>query len=376
MIDNTTPSEDYSAPDNSDKWESLKPLIPALTKQRNDIAEYIRLHEAGDPVNLEDAVKVLSKTRDTVTKAITQAAPVQQNERVDFDQMDLVNDYWNQARKRSQTVTTGLKSLDSVLSGGIETKRLLVVLGAPNTGKTTLVHQMAEHIASSGRPVLYVTSEDSPFALLSKTLARIGNVDYTPVLKGWSSHEREINTALATLIDRKSSRMLRYLDATNGIDMTTIKEKAREHFSRFSVENGGGSGVLVVDYLQRVARAMKSKLNLPSDLREVVTRVAEELRGLATELDCGVIAIASQNRGGYTRASDTGAMASAKESGDIEYTADCLLALTIDKDKGRRVPPDMVGTLLNIDKNRQGQRDRIIALDFWPDRQKFTEAQQ
>jgi hypothetical protein len=31
---------------------------------------------------------------------------------------------------------------------------------------------------------------------------------------------------------------------------------------------------------------------------------------------------------------------------------------------------------LNIDKNRQGQRDRIIALDFWPDRQKFTEAQQ
>ena len=45
---------------------------------------------------------------------------------------------------------------------------------------------------------------------------------------------------------------------------------------------------------------------LNTDLREVVTLVTERLRTLACELDCGVIAVASQNRMGYTRSENTG----------------------------------------------------------------------
>ena len=75
---------------------------------------------------------------------------------------------------------------------------------------------------------------------------------------------------------------------------------------------------------------------------------------------------------GYTRSESTGAMASAKESGDIEYTCDVLMALTEDKDKNRVVPVGRTAILLHIDKNRQGQRGKSISLDFWADRQQFT----
>src|SRR5438067_1828908 len=71
---------------------------------------------------------------------------------------DLLTGYWTQVEKRKACAPTGFRTLNDVLGGGFESKRLVVVLGAPNSGKTTLVHQMADHMADNGYPVLYVTS--------------------------------------------------------------------------------------------------------------------------------------------------------------------------------------------------------------------------
>jgi replicative DNA helicase len=333
---------------------------------QNDLARQLRQYEAKKPDI--DPMQVLAEAK----KSIEQGLTTEKEQVIDYSARDLLLDYWNQATKRVNTATTGFGSLNDALSGGIEAERLVIVLGAPNTGKTTLVHQIADHIADSGRPVLYVTSEDRPGALIAKTLSRIGGIDYTPVLKGHRDYERAIKAAITRQLDRPGSERLRYLDATNGVDMATIMQHARSHFERYSDETqGGGPGVLVVDYLQRIARAVKTRNNLTADLREVVTRVGEELRSMAMELNCGVIAIASQNRGGYTRG-DSGSMSSAKESGDLEYTADVLLALVEDKDRKKTVP-HLTPIALHIDKNRQGKKDIKIQLDFYSDRQQFTE---
>lgn len=358
MSEETNPQDDYTP-------------LQLLNRIQLDLAGVLRQHEANADKSRLDPVKVLRRVQEEIQQGLH---PTEQAI-IDYSAHDLVLDYWNQVKKRTNTATTGLKSLDDALSGGIEAERLVIALGAPNTGKTTLVHQIADRIADSGRPVLYVTSEDSPPALVAKTLARIGGIDYTPVLKGWDTHKLVINAAIQRQLGRVSSERLRYLDATNGVDMGIIKEKARIHFERYSDEQkGGGPGVLIVDYLQRIARAVKTKNNLTVDLREVVTRVAEELRGMAQELHCGVIAIASQNRGGYTRG-DSGSMASAKESGDIEYTADVMFALVEDKarEKEKRGVDHLKPITLWVDKNRQGKKDIKIELDFYSDRQQFTE---
>lgn len=353
MSEDTNPQDDYTP------WQLIEQV-------QNELAAQARQNEAGKQV---DPLKVLQWAQREIQKGLH---PTEQAI-IDYSAHDLLLDYWNQVKKRTNTATTGLKSLDDALSGGIEAERLVIALGAPNTGKTTLVHQIADRIADSGRPVLYVTSEDSPPALLAKTLARIGGIDYTPVLKGYDTHKAIITATIQRQLDRVSSERLRYLDASNGnVDMAIIRERASAHFERFSDETqGGGPGVLVVDYLQRIARAVKTKNNLTADLREVVTRVAEELRGLAQDLHCGVIAIASQNRGGYTRG-ESGSMSSAKESGDIEYTCDVMFALVEDKERKKTVP-HLTPVALHIDKNRQGKKDIKIALDFYSDRQQFTE---
>ena len=49
----------------------------------------------------------------------------------------------------------------------------LYVLGAVSSlGKTTFIHQMADQIAMSGTPVLYISLEMSTLELVSKSLAR------------------------------------------------------------------------------------------------------------------------------------------------------------------------------------------------------------
>jgi len=369
---NQLPFETEDGSPTGNPWIQIPHVIEELTRQRDKLAKSNRKYEAGLGGDL-NPLQELQAVRDAISKAIPDLGVSSDTSPPDMLVRDLVVTYWDQVRQRKNTAGTSFRTLNDTLSGGIESKRLVCLLGAPNTGKTTFVHQMADHIACSGRPVLYVTSEDTPAALFAKTLARIGNVKYTTVLKGYDSERTAINAALAAQMNRLSTDRLRYLDATNGVTLDVIREKAEAHFARYTEQNGGGPGVLMVDYLQRIARAIKTIGRLNADLREVVTLVTERLRTLACELDCGVLAVTSQNRVGYTRSENTGAMASAKESGDIEYICDVLMALTEDRDSNRARPIGMVPIVLHIDKNRQGERGTNIKLNFWMDYQHFTE---
>jgi replicative DNA helicase len=284
---------------------------------------------------------------------------------------ELAASYWDRIAEQRHAASTGLGSLDTALGGGLQTKRLFVILGGPGSGKTTLVNQIAESVAASGRPVVYLTTEDPMSTLLAKTLARLGRIDYGDVLQGRASEQQAIDKALRELAERKSAERLLYIESDGALldDMFTL---ARQHFARFADEaQGGGAGLLIVDYLQRVARAQLGLMRAGGmrDLREAVTSLTEQLRNLARDLNCTVIAVASQNRAsGYANAN---AMISAKESGDVEYTADVLMSLA--KDEQRPAPLRCEARSLELAKNRLGSQTKIY-LDWRADRQQFTEA--
>ena len=282
---------------------------------------------------------------------------------------ELVASYWDRLAQQRYAAPTGLGSLDTVLGGGQQAGLLLVLLGGPGRGKTTLVNQIAEHVANRGRPVVYLTTEDPLGTLLAKTMARVGRIDYGAVLQGRASERKALEEALHVLAQRLSADRLLYLEG-NGVALDELAATARRHFARYADQGqAGGPGVLVVDYLQRVARAQLSAARGGArDVREAVTMLTEQLRDLARTLNCTVIALASQNRAsGYGNAT---ALSSAKESGDVEYTADVLTSLG--EEKNRRAPLFCEARLLSIAKNRLGPQT-AIALDWRADRQQFTE---
>ncbi len=280
----------------------------------------------------------------------------------------LTSGYWDRVNNRPAAMPTGLGKIDDALGGGLQAGRLITLLGAPGGGKTTLANQWAEHIADSGRPVVYLTLEDSPDTLLAKTLARVGGLDYSAALHGYASQRAVISQALATVAHRRSAARLLYVEDVNGLTLADVKSLAASHFARYDAAHDGGAGVLIVDYLQRLARAQRGP-DARDDLRIVVGKLAEDLRVMARDLGCCVIAIASMNRAsGYGKDSGVSTLASAKEAGDIEYTADVLMALT----DGPELVSGHQSRLLRIDKNRLGHTG-TIALDWYPARQTFTQ---
>lgn len=338
----------------SPEWESIDAL-------QNYLVKMLRKHEAGKGVSYEEVVTA-------VKKMLADQDQAKKEETAKVDIASGLIDYWAHVERRKETVSTGLAGLNEMLGGGLESQRLMVLLGAPGGGKTTLANQIAVHAADSGRPVLYVTSEDAPFNLLAKTIARQGGIHYTAVLKAIEAERKYIEKALQDYRASFAGQRLHYFDATLQVDMGMIKDSAQALFEQYKAD---GTGILVIDYLQRLARALPAYRNGNKDLRQAVTMLTEELRQVASGLDCCVLCLASQNRAsGYGAGSNS--LSSAKESGDIEYTADVMMSLGEDEQR-LCAQTWLKPKILKLDKNRQGGQG-TLALDWYPDRQQFTPA--
>ncbi len=61
----------------------------------------------------------------------------------------------------TERVTTGVDGVDRVLGGGLVPGSLILVAGEPGIGKSTLLLQVAAALAAPGRPVVYVSGEES-----------------------------------------------------------------------------------------------------------------------------------------------------------------------------------------------------------------------
>ena len=69
-----------------------------------------------------------------------------------------LSDVSHQGKKR---IPTGFSELDTVLGGGIVGGSVVLIAGDPGVGKSTLLLQVAMHVARQGKTVLYVSAEES-----------------------------------------------------------------------------------------------------------------------------------------------------------------------------------------------------------------------
>jgi DNA repair protein RadA/Sms len=70
-------------------------------------------------------------------------------------------------------VSTGVGELDRVLGGGLVPGSLILLGGDPGIGKSTLLLQVADHLARNGKTVLYLSGEESAAQIKLRSL-RLG----------------------------------------------------------------------------------------------------------------------------------------------------------------------------------------------------------
>jgi replicative DNA helicase len=247
---------------------------------------------------------------------------------------------------------TGFPRLDRIL-GGLDRGRMSVLLAAPGAGKTTFSNQVAYTVAAAGAPVVYVSFENSPDDLVLKQVARIAGKNASEIRRGMVS-PASLQAAYETF-QRGAGQRLFYVTGTSATSIETLRA-ALDQVQRRHPEL---PPVLVVDFLQRLATTsmVVGRGSGLDDMRGRVGIIAQQLRELATETGAHIWAISSTNRAAYNTEKATPTLASARESGDVEFAADHVITLATGSSDGLSMTTDPY--VLGVVKNRHGETGTV-----------------
>ena len=239
-----------------------------------------------------------------------------------LDPVDVASRIFN-AEGLTRRTPTGFEGLDKMTGGGLPAG--LTILGAVSSlGKTTLALQIADQIAATGKPVLFVTIEQTAAELVAKSLSRIMQEQGTrapacdicdPAQRdGWTDWQE---AALLDACEEYTRRIGGNLRIIEGIEQPSASNiLAAVEIMR---AEGHESPVVFIDYLQ----LLKPSSDRDTD-KQAVDKNVTALRQMANRTQTPVVAISSLNRSSY---SGNVMLDSFKESGAVEYGADLLLAL-------------------------------------------------
>lgn len=286
----------------------------------------------------------------------------------------------------SQTeISTGFIKFDSLLGvkHGLLPERLYVLGAVSSLGKTTFVHQMADNIAAQDIPVLFFSLEQSETELISKSIVR---EQYKIYGDPKTRKNGEVLATVGLLMKhgtkpkgtteaiekyRKTAKNVYIFEGNFNTTVETIAATVKR-FKRMNRK----SPVVFVDYLQLVK---PSENDSKAKTKDVVDGVVNSLKILARDEKIPVVAISSFNRSYYNQSAAFNAY---KESGSIEYSADTVLALQLQKlgegvtdqiklDEEKR--SEIRKIQLVCLKNRGGQSTFSAYFDYIPKYEYFRE---
>lgn len=235
--------------------------------------------------------------------------------------------------RNAKTYSTGLKALDKALNGGL--REGLYCIGAMSGfGKTTLVLQIADTIAAAGDDVLYISLEMSADELTAKSISRR---TYQQCIEYGASRESLLAVARTTLdvlrcdiatqaqsktfmeaataYTEHEAKCLYIVEGMQGVNAEKVRQLVKQHQQRH-----GRPPVVFIDYMQLLTIADTTQ----NTDKQKMDAAIKALKDISRDFKIPVVAISSMNRASYDGGLN---MASFKESGNIEYTADVLLVL-------------------------------------------------
>lgn len=207
---------------------------------------------------------------------------------------------------------TGFTDFDKMTSG-LQPSDLIIVAARPSMGKSSLVLNIAEHVAlKGGKSVAFFSLEMSKEQLVQRLLCSEAGIDASRLRIGQLQESEWPN--LVSAADKLSSAKI-MMDDTPGMTALEMRSKAR----RWKNENG--LDLIIVDYLQ----LMQGSSKRASDNRQQeMSDISRSLKGLARELNVPVIALSQLSRSVEQRTSKRPMLSDLRESGALEQDADIV----------------------------------------------------
>jgi replicative DNA helicase len=231
-------------------------------------------------------------------------------------------------------VPTGYIELDSMTSG-FQPANLIIVAGRPSMGKTSLVMNMAEHVAVDKKtPVVFFSLEMSHQELALRLLCSRALLNMGEVRRGYLARKNwpRITSTASEIADAPL-----IFDFATSPTILELRSAAR-HYAHQLQRKGTKLGLVIIDYLQ----LMRGEAGSESRQQEI-SEISRGLKGLARELQVPVIALSQLNRKPEERGREgRPQLSDLRESGAIEQDADVVMAI-YREEVYRRDDPDLKG---------------------------------
>jgi replicative DNA helicase len=255
-------------------------------------------------------------------------------------------------------VPTGFEDLDE-MTRGLQGGDLVIIAARPSMGKTSLVLNISQHVATQPNlTVGFFSLEMSKESLFIRLLTSVAQIDSHRLMSGAIGQKDygRISHALETL-----SAMRLFIDDSSNIGVLEMRAKCR----RLQAEHG--LNLIVVDYIQLMSgrgRFENRTLELGS--------ISRSLKGLAKELSVPIIVLSQLSRGPESRSDHRPQLSDLRESGALEQDAD-LVGLIYRDDVYNKDPnnPDAGTAELIIAKQRNGPTG-TVRLAFLREQTRFA----
>lgn len=255
---------------------------------------------------------------------------------------------------------SGFPGLTEALNGF--SPGLYFLIGAPSSGKTTLVKQLCDQVVlGNGVPVLFFSLAENKKTLRLRTLARLSGLESREIVRGSAFVFHRYGVAKATNSDPDllppgwEKLRLAAEQAKDWLDLVFLfdrqeaagAEAIREQAKRIGDIKGAERMMIFVDDSQRLALP-----SLPCDDR--LPLVAEQLQSIALELNAPVLATWPDLRRGESLHRPL-----SWEWGERIAGAEAVLVLETDTERTKKLTPPSRGIALRVVTNRSGEKGAV-----------------
>ena len=255
-------------------------------------------------------------------------------------------------------VPTGFADLDA-MTRGFQPGDLIIVAARPSMGKTSLVLNIAQYVAT--QPDLaagFFSLEMSKEALFLRLLTSEAQIDSHRLMSGAIGQKDygRISHALETL-----SAMRLFIDDTPNVGVLEMRAKAR----RLQAEHG--LSLLAVDYIQ----LMTGRGRFENRTLELAS-ISRSLKGLAKELNVPIVVLSQLSRAPEARSDHRPQLSDLRESGALEQDADVVILIFREDAYNRDPTAENAGIAeLILAKQRNGPTG-VVKLAFLREQTRFA----
>ncbi len=255
-------------------------------------------------------------------------------------------------------ISTGFANIDK-MTRGFQRGDLIIVAARPSMGKTSLVLNIAQHVATNNQVAGFFSLEMSKEQLFMRMLASEAKIDNFRLMSGQIGQKEygNITHALETLSDANL-----YIDDTAGAGVLEMRAKAR----RLQAEKG--LDLLAVDYIQ----LMTGRGRFENRTLELAS-ISRSLKGLAKELNVPIVVLSQLSRAPEARSDKRPQLSDLRESGALEQDADVVILIFREEMYKQSTEPaetDGIAELI-VAKQRNGPTG-IVKLAFLRQQTRFA----